>query len=366
MTIHSWRVTFAAAVFAFSGFVAAQPAAPQRQDGAVQEVKQNLAQPYNNAPVWREVRSGEPGFTRLGAPPEQGVLVQPRGETYRQARVPVSLIGGLLVALAMVSLGGFYAIRGPIPSGGNESKTMIQRFRPADRYAHWTMAIVWVTLAITGLILTFGKVLLLPIIGHTLYSWLAVAAKNLHNFIGPILIVGVLWMIIRYMRHNWLNKQDFVWLTKIVRNLTGHEYPSGKFNGGEKMVFWLLLVLLTPLLILTGLVLNFPNFGQTRETMQTFNVIHMVLAYLAIAMACVHIYLGTIGMKGAYRAMRNGYVTAEWAKHHHELWYNDVKAGKVPESKIVSEDSVPESVRRAVLLAVKRRHRGSHAEAHHR
>jgi len=230
---------------------------------------------------------------------------------------------------------------------------MIQRFRPADRYAHWTMAIVWVTLAITGLILTFGKILLLPILGHGLYSWLAAAAKNVHNFIGPILIVGVVWMFVRYLPYNWLNKQDFVWLTKIVGNLTGHEHPSGKFNGGEKMVFWFLLVLLSPLLIISGLVLNFPNFGQTRATMQTISIIHMVLAYVAIAIALVHIYLGTIGMKGAYRAMRDGYVTAEWAKHHHELWYNDVKAGKVPESPMVSEAAVPEPIRRAVLLAHK-------------
>jgi len=119
------------------------------------------------------------------------------------------------------------------------------------------------------------------------------------------------------------------------------------------MVFWFVLVLLTPLLIISGLVLNFPNFGQTRATMQSVNVIHMVLAYIAIAMACVHVYLGTIGMKGAYRAMRSGYVTAEWAKHHHETWYNDIKAGRVPESPMVSEAAVPEPTRRAVELAVK-------------
>jgi formate dehydrogenase subunit gamma len=352
MKILSWRTGLAAAALALAGFAAAQPAAPQ-QDSARQQVQQDLAQPYNNAPVWRDVRTGQPGFTQLGAAPEQGVLIQSRGETWRQARVPVSLIGGLLVALAMVSLGGFYAIRGSIPVGESGSKMMIQRFRPTDRYAHWTMAIVWVALAITGLILTFGKVLLLPILGHTIYSWLAAAAKNVHNFVGPILIVGVVWMFFRYLRHNWFTKQDFIWLTKIVGNLTGHEYPSGKFNGGEKIVFWFLLAFLTPLLIISGLVLNFPNFGQPRSTMQTFSIIHMVLAYVAIAMACVHIYLGTIGMKGAYRAMRDGYVTAEWAKHHHELWYNDVKAGKVPESPMVSDAAVPEPIRRSIQLAVK-------------
>lgn len=355
MTILSWRAGLAAAALVFAGYAAAQPAAPLQDDPARAQAERQVTQPYNNAPFWREVRTStsDPGFTQVGDSPERGILIQSRGETYRQARVPVSLIGGLLVALAIVSLGGFYAIRGSIPVGESGSKMMIERFRPADRYAHWTMAIVWVTLAITGLILTFGKVLLLPILGNTVYSWLAAAAKNVHNFIGPVLIVGVLWMIIRYLPYNWLNKEDFVWMKKIVGNLTGHEYPSGKFNGGEKMVFWLLLVLLTPLLIITGLVLNFPNFGQTRATMQTFSVIHMVLAYVAIAMACVHIYLGTIGMKGAYRAMRNGYVTAEWAKHHHERWYNDIKSGKVPESPMVSENVVAEPVRHAVLQSVK-------------
>ncbi len=114
MTITTWRAGFAAVVLAFAGYAAAQPATPQQQDSARQQVQQNVTQPYNNAPVWREVRDGDPGFTQVGAAPDQGVLIQSRGETWRQARVPVSLIGGLLVALAMLSLGGFYAMRGSI------------------------------------------------------------------------------------------------------------------------------------------------------------------------------------------------------------------------------------------------------------
>lgn len=348
--IPAWRIALAALVFALSGQVAAQTAAapqPAPQERAV------AAQPYNDAAVFRQVRSGNPAFTQLGAAEEAGILIQSGGETWRQARVPVALTGGLIVALAVLSLAGFYGMRGTIKTGESGSKQMIQRFKPADRYAHWFLAIVWVGLAISGLILSFGKSILLPIIGPTLFSWLAAFAKNLHNFTGPLLIVAVPWMFFRYLRHNWFGREDFVWLTKIVGNLTGHEYPSGKFNGGEKIVFWLLLVVLSTVLVVSGLIMNFPNFGQTRGTMQTVSIIHMVAAYLAIAMAAVHIYLGTIGMAGAYRAMRHGYVTAEWAKHHHELWYNDVKAGKVPESPIVPESAVPEPVRQAVLLAEK-------------
>lgn len=353
MTMTSWRAWLAAAALAFAGQLAAQPMTPQQQEGAKQEVRENLAQPYNNSPVWREVRSGQPGFTQLGAPSERGVLMQPGGQTWKEVRTPVLFLGGLMVALAMAALAGFYSWRGSIRVGESGSQMMIKRFEPADRYAHWTMAIVWTALAITGLIISFGKTVLLPVIGFTAYSWIAAFAKNLHNFAGPFLIIGVPWMIVRFLRHNWVDKEDLIWMTKIVGNLTGHEYPSGKFNGGEKLVFWFVLVILSSVLIVTGLVLDFPNFGQSRGTMQIANTIHMVAGFVAMALACVHIYLGTIGMSGAYRAMRDGYVTAEWAKHHHERWYEDVKAGKVPESPMVPESAVPAPIRQAVLAADK-------------
>ena len=105
--------------------------------------------------------------------------------------------------------------------------------------------------------------------------------------------------------------------------------PAGKFNAGEKALFWLLVCVLSVILVVTGLILDFPNFDQTRGTMQLANLIHMIAALLAIAMAAFHIYLGTIGMRGAYDAMRYGYVDETWAREHHEYWYNDVAAGKV-------------------------------------
>jgi formate dehydrogenase subunit gamma len=133
---------------------------------------------------------------------------------------------------------------------------------------------------------------------------------------------------------------DLKWFLKIVGYFKGHEYPSGKFNAGEKLVFWLVLVIFSTILIVSGLILVFPNFDQTRQTMQIANIVHMAVAYVAIALACVHIYLGTIGMTSAYRAMRYGYVDASWAKHHHLRWYEQVVAGKARE-KFVQPGSVP-------------------------
>ena len=91
MTILSWRAGLAAAVLAFAGYAVAQPATPQQQEAARQQAERNVTQPYNNAPYWHEVRTSDPGFTQVGDSPERGVLIQSRGETWRQARVPVAL-----------------------------------------------------------------------------------------------------------------------------------------------------------------------------------------------------------------------------------------------------------------------------------
>jgi len=337
--------TTAAAV---PNFVA--PNSVEQKDSAAM-LKQDLSQPLNNAPVWSEVRSGVAQYTSIQGP-EAGVLIQSMGETWRQARVPVAFWGGILVALAVLGLAGFYLVKGTMTVESKSTGRLIQRFTPADRYAHWLLAITWVILAITGLILSLGKTVLLPIIGYTLFSWLATAAKNLHNFVGPILIVAVPWMFIRYVRHNGVGVEDLKWFLNIVNYFKGHEYPSGKFNGGEKLVFWLVLVVFSTVLIVTGLVLNFPNFGQTRQTMQLMNIVHMVSAYLAISLACVHIYLGTLGMSGAYKAMRYGYVDETWAEHHHQHWYEQVKAGKARE-KFVSREQVPAEVWREIEPAAR-------------
>ena len=283
---------------------------PQEAEYAKQQQARQLSQPLNNQPVWKEIRSGLPQVTTVQGR-ETNILIEPMGQTWRAARVPVATIGGLLIALALAGLAVFYAIRGTMTVEAKPGARMIERFTPADRLAHWLLAIIWVALAITGLILSLGKSILLPLIGYTLFSWLAAFAKNLHNFIGPILIVAVPWMFLRFVRDNGIGAEDIKWFLNIGGYFKGHEYPSGKFNAGEKLVFWLVLVLFSTVLVVTGLILVFPNFDQTRQTMQLSNIIHMVTAYVAIALASVHIYLGTIGMTGAYRAMRDGYVDDE-------------------------------------------------------
>jgi|KBSMisStandDraft_5_1062788.scaffolds.fasta_scaffold06449_7 formate dehydrogenase subunit gamma len=342
--IRSACVLGVATLLAAGSVLAQSPAVnPAEADFAKQQAQRQQTQPLNNQPLWSEVRSGAKQYTTVQGR-ETDILVQPQGQTWRALRTPIMGLGALAIIAAVIGLAVFFFWRGKLDYERRPADRVIRRFTPMDRYAHWLLAITWVTLAVTGLILSAGKTVLLPILGYTLFSWLATLAKNVHNFVGPVLIVAVPLMFVRYVRDNGIGIEDIRWFTHIVGYFKGHEYPSGKFNAGEKLVFWVVLAFLSTVLVITGLVLVFPNFDQTRSTMQTANVIHMVSAYGAIALACVHIYLGTIGMSNAYRAMRYGYVDASWAKHHHERWYEDVVAGRAREKFVAPQEVPPEAL----------------------
>jgi formate dehydrogenase subunit gamma len=322
------------------------PAPTPENASATAQAQRQVTQPLNNAPVWRDVRSGQPAVTTVRGR-ETNVLIQPQGQTWRAARVPLIFGGGVLVALSLLGLAVTYLVVGSLDLGPGEKHggRIIERFSAMDRYAHWFLAIVWVALGITGLIMSLGKSVLLPLIGYTLFSWLAILSKNLHNFVGPLLIIAIPWMIVQYARYNGISGEDFKWFANIAGYFKGHEYPSDRFNAGEKVVFWIVLVILSTLLLISGFVLVFPNFDQTRYTMQWANGVHVVCAYIAIALALVHIYLGTIGQVGSYRAMRYGYVDESWAKHHHERWHRAVVEGRVPQKfvdpKVVPPEALP-------------------------
>lgn len=328
---------------AFACTSAAQSPAvsPKEAEQGKQQAAQQIVQPLNNQPVWKEVRSGEPQSTVVRGR-ETDILIQPEGQTWRALRVPLATAGGFMVVIALVLLAAFYLWRGPITTRGKPTGRLIERFTVVERAVHWTVAICFTILAITGLVLGFGKTVLLPLVGYTLFSWLATMSKVLHNFIGPILVVVLPIMIAIFIGENVFRKYDWAWLKKGGGMLTGEHVPAGKANAGQKILFWLMPVLFGITLIVTGLILDFPNFNQTRQTMQTANLIHLVAGVFATCLLLGHVYLGTIGMRGAYDAMRTGYVDETWAKEHHEYWYNDVKAGRV-----AGEGTAPPAAHRA-------------------
>lgn len=293
------------------------------------QVQRQQNQPYNNAPTWRDVRSGQEAYTTAKGP-EAGILIQSGGETWRQIRNgPVTVIGGWAVVAMLLVIGAFYKIKGTIPLHEPATGKRIQRFSEWERIVHWSTAISFCVLGISGLIILFGKFLLLPVIGYTLFSWLTQLAKGLHNFVGPLFIVCSVLMFITFAKDNIPRVYDWLWVKKIGGLFSGQHVPSYRFNAGEKLWFWGGVTLLGLLVGASGLVLDFPNFGQTRATMQIANIVHVVTALLFTLGGLAHIYLGTIGVAGAYEAMREGHVDETWAKEHHEYWYNDIKSGKI-------------------------------------
>lgn len=328
--IRDMRAT-AGFVLAFLCVILALPAQAADDVSQQQQVERQATQPLNNAPVWRDVRKGEnPYQTTQVRGVETNVLVQTQGEIWRQIRNgPITVYGGWLLILVLVAILAFYLWKGPIKVHGTPTGRKIQRFSTWDRTMHWTVAISWVTLAISGLVLLFGKYVVLPLFGYTLFSWLAVLSKNLHNFVGPVFLLAAALMFFTYLGRNIPAAHDITWLLKGGGMLTGKHVPSGFFNAGEKIVFWVGLFLFTIIVGVSGIVLLFPNLDQGRVVMQNANIVHAVTAVLYIAMMFGHMYLGTVGLEGAYQNMRHdGLVDETWAKEHHEYWYNDVMKGR--------------------------------------
>jgi formate dehydrogenase subunit gamma len=329
------------------------PAAPQpaAEDPIKVQQQRSVDQPGNNAPVWREVRSGQPNYTSIPGR-EVGVLVQQQarfpgqdsmttaGEAWRKFRNgPITFYGGWLVVIVGLVIAAIYFAMGPIKLHDKPSGRMIERFTLAERWAHWVMAISFCVLAVSGLVMLFGKYVLLPVFGYTLFAWLTALCKNLHNFVAPLFIVSLLVFIVMYIKDNFPEKGDFAWIANGWKMFKGEHLPSGRFNAGEKAWFWGGVVVLCIALSVTGVVMLFPNIAafELRATFQQASVIHGIAAVLVIAAGLGHIYMGTIGVEGAYRNMRDGYTDETWAKEHHQYWYEDVKSGKVPAKR--SEDA---------------------------
>ena len=302
-------------------------------------------QPGNNAPMWRAVGQGTTGYSSLpkSEAPEAGNLIQPfvqypgsrlttAGEAWRQARnnwiIPY---GGSLLLIVLGAVALFYWRKGTIELHGAETGRTIERFTPFERSAHWANAIAFCVLAISGIVMAFGKFFILPVIGSTLFGWLTYALKNAHNFAGPLFAVSLLIVFITFVKDNLPGKGDLTWLLHGGGLLSAKEVPSHRFNAGEKVLFWLGVLLLGAVVVGSGLVLNklVPGLIYERSTMQIANMVHGVASALMMALFIGHIYMGTIGMRGAYKAMRTGYVDETWAKEHHEYWYDDIRAGRI-------------------------------------
>jgi formate dehydrogenase subunit gamma len=333
-------VTLALA-FALPGHSSAQQATPAADARVKAQQERTAEAPGNNAPVWRDVKSGQHNYASIPGR-EVSVLVQPQarfpgqgamstaGEAWRKFRNgPIVVYGGWLIVVVALAILAFYFARGPLKLHDKPSGRLIERFSALERWAHWSTAITFVVMALSGLTILFGKYVLLPVLGYTLFGWFTALCKNLHNFVAPLFVISLVITILIYIKDNFPEKGDLAWFGGAFAMFwSGKHIPSGRFNAGEKAYFWLGVVVCCIVLSVSGAVMLFPNFEQLRTTMQQANVIHAVAAVIMIVLAFGHIYVGTIGVEGAYRNMRDGVTDETWAKEHHELWYNDVNSGK--------------------------------------
>ncbi|HUP31036.1 MAG TPA: formate dehydrogenase subunit gamma [Usitatibacter sp.] len=304
---------------------ASSPPTPQKGSTAVPG--------WNNPPSWGNA-SERPAYASVPGV-DTNRLIQGAGREWRAFRNgPLTRYGGWIIVGMLAVIVLFYLIKGAIKLHGQPTGRLIERFNAVERAAHWTMAISFVFLAISGIVILWGKHIILPWLGYTGFSWLTIVSKNIHNFVGPLFIFSIVVMFLIYVKDNLISSRDITWVARLGGMFSKEEVPSGRFNGGEKLWFWGGMVLLGTIMSVTGLILDFPNWNQGREVMQQANVIHAIAAVLFIAGSFAHIYIGTIGMEGAYRGMRDGYVDETWAREHHALWYEEVKQGKRPEKMV--------------------------------
>ena len=276
------------------------------------------------------------------------VLIQDGGISWYKLREgPIITYGGgaLLGFIALLVV--FYLIRGKIMIDGGPAGTTIQRFKAIERFGHWLLAGSFIALGITGLITLMGRSFLIPVMGPDAFATLAAGSKWVHNNISWSFMLGLVMTFVMWVTHNIPDKLDWQWL-KAGGGIFTKSHPSAKkFNAGQKIVFWTVMVLGFSV-ALSGLSLLFPfqmpMFAETfsvinsvlgtdfataltpHEEMQYANIWHSIVAFVMMLAIIAHIYIGTVGMEGAFDAMGNGQVDVEWARQHHDLWVAEVEA----------------------------------------
>jgi len=250
-------------------------------------------------------------------------IEQPAGRDWRQFhQETLPLIGGVAIIGMLLVLVAFYLWRGMVKIAAGRSGRTIVRFNEFERIVHWTTATCFVILALSGLNITFGKQLLLPLIGPEAFTAFSQWAKYAHNYLSFPFTLGVVAIFLMWIGGNIPNKVDVEWV-KRGGGLIGDDHPPAeRFNAGQKLIYWIVVLGGTAAAI-SGYILMFPFYVTDMAGMQTAQMVHGIVGVLYVAAMLAHIYIGTIGMEGAFEAMGTGEVDVNWAKQHHALWYEE-------------------------------------------
>jgi formate dehydrogenase subunit gamma len=268
---------------------------------------------------------------RVSIPDQKSAnLIHPAGRDWRQFHeVTLRWIGAIAILGMLALLVVFYLVRGQVKLESGYSGRRIVRFNAFERAVHWMTATCFIILALTGLNITFGKPLLLPLVGENAFAGWAQWAKYAHNYLSFPFAIGVFCIFLMWIAGNIPNKVDVQWL-KEGGGIVGDKHPPAyRFNGGQKLIYWIVVIGGT-LVAITGYLLMFPFYATDIQGMQLAQTVHAIIAVLFVAAMLGHIYIGTIGMEGAFEAMGEGTVDVNWAKEHHRLWLEQEMARTGP------------------------------------
>jgi formate dehydrogenase subunit gamma len=256
-------------------------------------------------------------------------LIHPAGRNWQAFHtVWLKWIGGVAILGMLLLLVLFYMWRGTMKIDGGRSGRTIVRFNAFERFVHWLTASTFVILGITGLNITFGRALILPWLGADAFSAWSEWAKYSHNYLSFAFTVGVVLMFLMWIGQNFPTKADVEWF-KMGGGMGkgGAHAPAWKFNGGQKLLYWF-IVLGGAAMIISGYMLIFPfSWGMGVGQMELAEIFHGIVGMLFVALILAHIYLGTLGMEGAFESMSQGTVDVNWAKEHHNLWVEEEMQG---------------------------------------
>jgi formate dehydrogenase subunit gamma len=216
---------------------------------------------------------------------------------------------------------------------GRSGRTLV-RFNSFERFVHWLTASSFVVLAVTGLNITFGKDLLTPLIGPEVFASWSQWAKYAHNYLSFPFTIGVILILLMWIAWNFPSGADVSWI-KEGGGLIGNKHPPARrFNAGQKLIYWF-VVLGGGAAAVTGYLLMFPFYATDVSGMQLAQMVHGIVGLLFVAVMLAHIYIGSIGMQGAFEAMGKGEVDVNWAQQHHSLWLaKEVEKGRVASGSV--------------------------------
>ena len=291
-------------------------------------VKEGISNPNPGTQFWRDVRQrdGEVAGSTQVQGVDSGILISKEGEEWRQFRMQqFAPSSGIFYGVMLGLFALYYLVRGKLRIEGGRSGELIERSTKAERYVHWFTAVIFVLLTVTGLIILYGRFVLIPLLGPEGFSVTANLSKVVHNYLGPLFLVSVVLMFFAFVRDSWFDlKVDTQWVMT-GGGYIGSGHPSaGKYNAGQKAWFWV-AILGGLVLVGSGLVLDFANYGQGRTIMQDAHVIHSISSVIVIGFFLVHLYTGTVGVEGSLDAMVSGNVDENFVKQHHDLWYEEIK-----------------------------------------